>query len=71
MDGEIEWSSCSRKEPTRMAANMIRMQPGPSRMVVTHLQDIKSSFELFIPGNIQKQILDLTNLEGRLQDAGL
>ena len=48
-----------------MAANVIRMQPGQTRMVVTHVQDIKSSFELFIPDTIQKIILDCTNLEGR------
>ena len=37
------------------------MQPGP----VTHVQDIKSSFEMLIPDTIQKIILDCTNLEGR------
>jgi hypothetical protein len=41
------------------------MQPGPTQMVVTHVQDIKSSFELFIPDTIQKIILDYSNLEGR------
>lgn len=62
-NGEIEWSSCPRHEPRR-AANVIRMQPGPTRMAVTRVQDIKSSFELFIPDSIQKIILDGTNLEG-------
>ncbi|XP_034040753.1 piggyBac transposable element-derived protein 5-like [Thalassophryne amazonica] len=62
---EIEWSSRPRKEPPRKAANIIRMQPGPTQMAVTHTQDIKSSFELFIPDSIQKIILDCTNLEGR------
>lgn len=44
---------------------MIRIQPGPTRQAVSHVQDIKSSFELFITDSIQKIILDCTNLEGR------
>ncbi|XP_069008593.1 LOW QUALITY PROTEIN: piggyBac transposable element-derived protein 4-like [Embiotoca jacksoni] len=64
-NGEIEWSSCPRNEPPRMAANVIRMQQGPTRMAVSHVQDIKSSFDLFTPDSIQKIILDCTNLEGR------
>ena len=62
---EIEWSSSLRNEPSRMAVNVIRMQPGPMRMVVTHVQNIKSSFELFIPDTNQNIILDCTHLEGR------
>ncbi|KAL3969261.1 leucine-rich repeat-containing G protein-coupled receptor 6 [Sarotherodon galilaeus] len=64
-NGEIEWSSCPRNEPPCRAANVIRMQPGPTRLAVTHVQDIKSSFDLFIPDSIQKIILDCSNLEGR------
>eukprot|EP00066_Takifugu_rubripes_P014261 XP_011603527.1 PREDICTED: piggyBac transposable element-derived protein 4-like [Takifugu rubripes] len=64
-NSEIEWSSRPRKGPPHKAANVIRMQPGPTRMAVTHTQDIKSSFELFIPDSIQEIILDCTNLEGR------
>lgn len=30
-----------------MAANVIRMKPGPTRIAPTHIQDIKSQFELF------------------------
>lgn len=51
--------------PPRVAANVIRMQPGPTQMAVTHVHDIKSSFQFFIPDSIQKIILDCTNLEGR------
>lgn len=40
-------------------------KPGPTQLAVTHVQDIKSSFELFIPDSIQKIILDCSNLEGR------
>ena len=62
---KMEWSSYQRNEPPRMAANVIRMQPWPTRMADTHVQDIKSSSELFIPDIIQKSILDCTHLEGR------
>ena len=48
-----------------MAASVRRIQAGPTRTVVTHLQDIKSSIELLIPDTIQKIILDCTNLEVR------
>uniref|UniRef100_A0A669C9C5 PiggyBac transposable element-derived protein domain-containing protein n=1 Tax=Oreochromis niloticus TaxID=8128 RepID=A0A669C9C5_ORENI len=64
-NGEIEWSSCPRNEPPCRAANVIRMQPGPTRLGVTHVQDIKSSCDLFIPDSIQRIILDCSNLEGR------
>lgn len=47
-----------------MAANLIRMQPGPSQMAVSHVQDM-SCFKLFIPDSIQRIILDCTNLQGR------
>lgn len=40
-------------------------KPGPTRLTVTHVQDIKSSFELFIPDSIQKIIQDCSNIEGR------
>ena len=63
-NGRIEWSTCSRNEPPRMAANVIRMLPGPTRLAVTHAQDIKSSFDLFMPSPTKRIILDCTNLEG-------
>jgi hypothetical protein len=49
----------------RIVANVIRMQPGPTRMAVTHVQDIKSSFELFVPDTIQKIILDCMRVFGQ------
>ena len=48
-----------------MAANVIRIQPGSTRMAITHVQDIMSSFELFIPDTIPNISLHCTNLEGR------
>ncbi|XP_033960769.1 piggyBac transposable element-derived protein 4-like [Pseudochaenichthys georgianus] len=64
-NGRIEWCSSPISEPTRLSANIIRMVPGPTRMAVTHVHDIKSSFELLMPDSIQNIILDMTNLEGR------
>ncbi|XP_060792618.1 piggyBac transposable element-derived protein 4-like [Neoarius graeffei] len=63
-DGRIEWSSCSRNEAPCLAANVIKMIPGPTRLAVTHAQDIKSSFDLFMTYPIKKIILDCSNLEG-------
>lgn len=57
---EIEWSPCPRNEPPHMVDNVIRMEPGLTRMAVTHVQDIKSFFELFIPDTIQKIIRNCT-----------
>ena len=56
---------CPRNEPPCMATNSIRKQPVPRWIAATHVQDIKSSFELFIPDSIQKIILDFTNLGGQ------
>ncbi len=42
------------------------MVPGPTRYAVSHVQDIKSAFELFITPSVETNILEiyLTNLEG-------
>ena len=61
----IKLNFCPRNEPPRMATNVIRMQPVPTGIAVTHVQDIKSSFELFILDSIKKIILDFNNLEGQ------
>jgi hypothetical protein len=45
-----------------MAANVIRIQAGLTRMAVNHVQDKTSSFELFIPDTTQKIILDCIHL---------
>lgn len=33
--------------------------------MLSHVKDIKSAFELFIPRAIEKIILDMSNMEGR------
>ena len=65
-NGEIQWSSSPNIRQTRMSAeNIIKTVPGPTRMAVTRVTDIKSAFELVMPNSIQKIILEMTNLEGR------
>uniref|UniRef100_A0A3Q3J2G5 PiggyBac transposable element-derived protein domain-containing protein n=1 Tax=Monopterus albus TaxID=43700 RepID=A0A3Q3J2G5_MONAL len=63
--GDITWSSCPSKEPPHLSSNVLTMQPGPTRMSVTHVQDIRSAFDLLMPDSILQIILDCTNLEGR------
>ena len=47
------------------AENIIKTVPEPTRMAVTHVTDIRSTFELVMPDSIQKIILEMTNLEGK------
>ncbi|KAJ8405688.1 hypothetical protein AAFF_G00316680 [Aldrovandia affinis] len=42
------------------------MTPGPTRIAVTRITDIKSVFELLMPKSIQKIVIEMTNLEGGL-----
>jgi len=45
--------------------NIIKTVPGPTRMALTRVTDIKSAFELVMPDSIQKIILEMPNVEGR------
>ncbi len=49
-------------------ANVIKMVPGPTRYAVSHIQDIKSAFELFITPSVENNILEMINLEGCMAD---
>ena len=40
------------------------MTPGPTRYATSRVDDIKSSFQLFLPESIVEIILAMTNLEG-------
>ena len=40
------------------------MTPGPTRYATSGVDDIKSSFQLFLPESIVEIILAMTNLEG-------
>nr|XP_020465890.1 uncharacterized protein LOC109965872 [Monopterus albus] len=61
----ISWSSHPYKQPPRLAANVISMEPGPTRMAISHVRDIKSAFSEVMPDSILDIILDCTNIEGR------
>ncbi|KAL4008155.1 hypothetical protein ACER0C_002007 [Sarotherodon galilaeus] len=39
--------------------------PGPTQYAISHVDDIKSSFQLFLPESIEGIILEMTNLEGK------
>ena len=44
------------------AANVIKMVPGPTTYTVSHVQDIKSAFELFVTPSIQQHIPESLNI---------
>lgn len=63
-NGKLSWSRLPpEQQGRRSAANVIKMVPGPIRYTVSHLQDIKSAFHLFITPSIEKNILEMTNLK--------
>ncbi|XP_060786554.1 piggyBac transposable element-derived protein 3-like [Neoarius graeffei] len=65
-NGEIQWfSSPNPHQQKRSVENIIKTTPGPTRMAVSRVTDIKSAFELVMPNSVQKIILEMTNLEGR------
>ena len=65
-NGKIIWSLSPLQQQGRLsAANVIRMVQGPTRYAVSHVEDIKSSFELFITPSIENIVLGMTNLEGK------
>lgn len=44
---------------------IIKMTPGPTRYATSHGDDIKSSYQLFLPESIKGIILEMTNLQGK------
>lgn len=61
-NGEIQWSSSPNMTEAKLSAeNIIMTVPGPTRMAVTCVTDIKSGFELVMPKSTQKIILEKTN----------
>lgn len=64
-DGNIEWCSTSRPEPPHIAASEKRMVPGPTRLAVDYVVDIRSSFDMFMPPPIKNIILTCSNIEGK------
>lgn len=43
----------------------MKMTPGPTRYAPSHVDDIKSSSQLFLPEFIEGIILEMTNLKGK------
>ncbi|XP_048853942.1 piggyBac transposable element-derived protein 4-like [Brienomyrus brachyistius] len=63
-NGQIEWSSSPKIAQPR-SPTKLKMKPGPTRMAVSRVHDIRSAFELFISDSIQQVVLNMTNLEGK------
>ena len=64
-DGNLLWYSSPQDRGGRTRGeNIIRMSPGPTRYATSRVDDIKSSFQLFLPESIVEIILAMTNLEG-------
>ena len=64
-DGNLLWYSSPQDRGGRARGeNIIRMTPGPTRYATSRVDDIKSSFQLFLPESIVEIILAMTNLEG-------
>ncbi|XP_061085791.1 oocyte zinc finger protein XlCOF6-like [Conger conger] len=64
--GDLLWSSSPQDKGSRVRVeNIIKMTPGPTRYATSHVDDIKSSFQLFLPESIEGIILEMTNLEGK------
>ena len=65
-NGNLLWHSSPRERGGRVRGeNIVRMTPGPTRYAVSRVDEIKSSFQLFLPESIEKIIIDMSNLEGR------
>ncbi|KAL6465955.1 hypothetical protein MHYP_G00260880 [Metynnis hypsauchen] len=62
--GHLLWSSSPQDRGNRVE-NIIKMMPGPTRYATFRVDDIKSSFQLFLPESIEGIILEMTNLEGK------
>ena len=65
-DGNLLWYSFTQERGGRARVeNIVRMTPGPTRYATSCVDDIKSSFQLFLPESIVRIILEMTILEGR------
>ncbi|XP_055070455.2 piggyBac transposable element-derived protein 4 [Misgurnus anguillicaudatus] len=66
-DGNILWSP---SPPPQTAASLpdecvIKKTPGPSKFACSHVEDVKSSFDLFFSNDMKKILCTLTNEEGK------
>ncbi len=66
---KLLWSRSPHEWQGKLSvANVIKMVPGPTRYAVSHVQEIKSAFELFITPPVENNILEMINLEGCMAD---
>ena len=64
-DGNVLWSSIPPSDRWRMlCAERERNTQEPTTYVISHADSIKSTFELFMPEEIEKNVLEMTNKEG-------
>ena len=69
--GNLLWYSSSQDRGGRARVeNIVRMTSWPTRYVISRVDDIKSSFQLFLPESMEGIILDMTNLEVCLRTHG-
>lgn len=65
-NGKIVWHLQSNRVGGRaVAANVIKKAPGITTFAVSRASDINSCFQLFIPFQLKKIIMNMTNLEGK------
>ncbi|KAL3983487.1 M-phase phosphoprotein 8 [Sarotherodon galilaeus] len=63
--GHLLWSSSTQGRGSSARVENTKMTPGPTRYATSRVDDIKSSFQLFLPESIEGIILEMTNLEGK------
>uniref|UniRef100_A0A3Q3L0N4 Nucleolin n=1 Tax=Mastacembelus armatus TaxID=205130 RepID=A0A3Q3L0N4_9TELE len=63
--GHLLWSSSPQDRRSRARVKNIKITPGPTRYATSRVDDIKSSFQLFLPESIEGIIVEMTNLEGK------
>lgn len=68
-DKKITWYDKPIRELVgrNRAENVISTTPGPTRYAIARVDDIKSSFELFITKEMQALIIKMTNIEGMIK----
>lgn len=60
--GNLLWYSSSQDKGGRARVeNIVRMRPGPTRYAISRVDDVRSSFQLFLPESMEDIILDMTN----------
>lgn len=65
-DRKIEWMVAPPQQHGRLSsANVIKSTPGVTRYACARIADIKTSFEAVYHETIEKEIIKMTNIEGR------